>query len=51
MAELDVSLDDVLVKALSNSGGSSPQDSIVIALHSSLLSTGFVCVALGDEVL
>lgn len=47
---MDVSLDSVLEQALANSGATSPQDAVVVALHSSLLSAGFECVATGDEV-
>ena len=46
-----LTLDSLLERALADSGGTSPQESIVIALHSSLLSAGFVCVAVGDEVM
>ena len=44
------SLDSVLDKALAVSGVHSGRDAIVVALHSVLLSEGFVCVAVGDEV-
>lgn len=50
MAEDDVSLDSVLERALAGSGAVSPQDAILVALHANLLSTGFVCVAIGDQV-
>lgn len=49
MAE-DVSLDSVLERALAGSGAVSPQDAILVALHANLLCTGFVCVAIGDQV-
>lgn len=45
------SLDSLLERALADSGASSPEDAIIVALHASLLSAGFVCVALGDEVM
>ena len=44
------SRDSVLDKALAESGAQSGQDALVVALHASLLSEGFVCTALGDEV-
>lgn len=36
--------------ALRDSGAVSPQDAVLVALHSNLLSAGFLCVATGDEV-
>lgn len=45
------SLDSILGKALSDSSVRSAQDALVVALHACLLSGGFVCVALGDEVI
>ena len=45
------SLDSILEKALSDSSVRSAQDALVVALHACLLSGGFVCVALGDEVI
>lgn len=45
-----MSLDTVLKEALAGSGARSDQDAIVVVLHSCLLSEGFVCVAVGDEV-
>ena len=47
---VNVSLDSVLERALAESGAVSPQDAILVALHATLLSTGFVCVAIGDQV-
>lgn len=44
------SLDALLEKVLTASGAYSAQDAIVVALHASLLSEGFVCVAVGDQV-
>ncbi len=44
------SLDSVLERALADSNASSSQDAVIVALHSNLLSAGFVCVAVGDEV-
>lgn len=43
-------LDSVLDQALANSSAVSSQDAVLVALHSILLSAGFVCVATGDEV-
>jgi hypothetical protein len=43
-------LDSLLAKALLESGATSPRDVLMVALHSSLLSAGFVCVASGDQV-
>lgn len=48
--EASPTLDSLLAHALEASGGASPQDAVLVALHSSLLSAGFVCVASGDEV-
>lgn len=45
-----VSLDSVLESALADSGATSPQDAVFVALHSSLLAAEFVCVGIGDEV-
>ena len=45
-----VSLDSLLERALAESDVASPRDAVLIALHSSLLSVGFVCVATGDKV-
>ena len=50
MEEEEVSLEALLEKALAHSGATSPQDALVVALHSSLISSGFFCVAVGDEV-
>ena len=44
------SLDSLLETALGDSGVRSAQDALVVALHACLLSGGFVCVAVGDEV-
>jgi len=44
------SLDSILETALGDSGVRSAQDALVVALHACLLSGGFVCVAVGDEV-
>ncbi len=49
MDQEDTSLDALLEKALAKSGATSPQDALIVALHSSLLSSGFVCVSVGDE--
>lgn len=53
MVEEDLSptLDTVLAQALEESSAASQQDALLVALHSSLLSAGFVCVTSGDEVL
>ena len=44
------SLDSVLDAALASSSPSSAQDTVVIAVHACLLSAGYECVAIGDEV-
>ena len=44
------SLDSLLEEALAGSGATSPQDAVVVALHSTLLAAGFECIAVGDEV-
>lgn len=49
--EQQSSLDDLLERALAHSEATSPQDAVVVALHSTLLSSGFKCVAVGDEVI
>lgn len=48
--EGSVSLDSLLEGALAGSGATSPQDAVVLALHSSLLAAGYECTAVGDEV-
>ena len=45
------SLDSLLETALAESDAQSGQDALVVALHASLLSEGFSCTALGDEVM
>lgn len=45
-----MSLDSLLEGALAGSGATSPQDAVVLALHSSLLAAGYECTAVGDEV-
>ena len=49
-SEEEVSLDSLLERALDGSGASSPQDAVLVALHANLLSSSFVCIAIGDEV-
>lgn len=44
------SLDSLLEEALAGSDATSPQDAVVVALHSTLLAAGFECIAVGDEV-
>ena len=44
------SLDSLLERSLAGSNVSSTSDALVVGLHSKLLSEGFECVALGDEV-
>ena len=44
------SLDSLLETALAESEVRSASDAVTVALHSKLLSEGFECVALGDEV-
>ena len=44
------SLDSLLEKSLATSSAHSAQDAIVVALHVNLLSEGFVCVTVGDQV-
>lgn len=51
--DLSTSLDSVLARTLTDSNASAastPQDAVMLALHASLLSAGYVCVAIGDEV-
>lgn len=50
MAGEEPTLDSVLAQVLANSGAVSPQDAVLVVLHSTLLSARFVCVATGDEV-
>ena len=49
-ANMADSLDALLEQSLAGSHVSSAGDALVVALHSKLLSEGFECVALGDEV-
>jgi hypothetical protein len=44
------SLDSLLDAALARSGPSSAQDMLILAVHASLLSSGYECIAIGDEV-
>ena len=44
------SLDSVLEAALASSRPSSAQDMLMVAVHASLLSSGYECIAIGDEV-
>ena len=44
------SLDSLLEAALASSRPSSAQDMLMLAVHASLLSSGYECIAIGDEV-
>lgn len=44
------SLDSLLEAALAGSRPSSAQDMLMLAVHASLLSSGYECIATGDEV-
>ena len=44
------SLDSLLEAALASSRPSSAQDMLMLAVHVSLLSSGYECIAIGDEV-
>ena len=44
------SLDSLLEAALAGSRPSSAQDMLMLAVHASLLSSGYECIAIGDEV-
>lgn len=44
------SLDSIFEQAVASSSATSSQDAVLVALHASLLSAGFVCVSIGDEV-
>ena len=44
------SLDLLLEAALASSRPSSAQDMLMLAVHASLLSSGYQCIAIGDEV-
>ncbi len=44
------SLDSLLEATLAHSKVSSPQDALITAVHSSLLSAGYSLVAVGDKV-
>lgn len=43
-------LDSLLEAALAGSSPCSAQDMVVLAVHACLLSSGYECVAIGDEV-
>ena len=45
------SLDSILEAVLANSSIGSPQDAVIAAVHSTLLSSGYSLVAIGDQVL
>lgn len=44
------SLDNILEASLASSKISSPQDALVVAVHSALLAAGYSLVAIGDQV-
>ena len=44
------SLDSLLEAALADSRPSSAQDMLMLAVHASLLSSSYECIATGDEV-
>ena len=44
------SLDSLLDSALAGSKPASAQDMVVLAVHACLLSSGYECIAIGDEV-
>ena len=44
------SLDSLLEAALAGSAGGSAGDAVVLALHSCLLSAGYLCISTADEV-
>ena len=44
------SLDSLLETALADSSPTSAQDVLVVVVHTCLLSAGYECVAIGDEV-
>ena len=44
------SLDSLLEAALAGSRPSSAQDMLMLAVHASLISSGYECIAIGDDV-
>ena len=46
----EVTIDSIFEEAVAGSGAKRPNDLIALALHSSLLSEGYKCLATNEEV-